>query len=156
MHGLSRWSCGWEGRARGGGGDETGTDGDRRRLDGGDAPAPRQNPTIHEPGAAEAASNVDKVRAALDAAGYTVEDEDVSGTATNSLRVGDTSIVFYRSTADASADYAGIKGAFKDNPGRGSARIKDTRVYYVGQGSTLTATRRADFLKIVPQPKAAL
>lgn len=144
--------------AGGCGGDDTGTDrGSQTSSTAGDAPATETNtPTIQEPGAAEAASLVDKVRAALDAAGYTVEDEDVSGTATASLRVGDTSIVFYRSTADASADYAGIKGAFKDNPGRGSARIRDTRVYYVGQERNLTSDERADFLKIVSTAEAAL
>jgi hypothetical protein len=49
-----------------------------------------------------------------------------------------------------------IKGAFKDNPGRGSARIKDTRVYYVGQERNLTSDERADFLKIVSTAEAAL
>ena len=115
--------------AGGCGGDDAGTGrGLQTSSTAGDAPATETNtPTIQEPGAAEAARLVDKVRAALDAAGYNVEDEDVSGTATNSLRVGDTSVVFHRSTADATADYAGIKGAFKDNPGAHTPRCTTSR-----------------------------
>jgi hypothetical protein len=142
-----------------GGGDKEGGGAAQRTSSpaAGQTPAAAKTPTIEQPGAADAMSNVDKVRTALQSAGFTAaEADDVSGTAEASLGVDDTTIIFYKNTRDAAEEGGVIKRAFSKVPGRGSIRIKGTRVYYLAEERKLKPSERAKFLRIVALSESSL
>ncbi len=109
---------------------------------------PTATPTITHPGQREA--SLAEVRHRLEDAGYTPEDDAVSGTAVKALTVDGVSIVGYRSADDARSDYGRIRKVYTDEfPGRGVVRQIGARVYRYGEPRRLTATERAKFRRVV-------
>lgn len=104
-------------------------------------------PKIVDPGGEN--GTLGAVRARLEAAGYEVEQEDVSGAAVAGLRIGTVSVTGYRDSADAEAEADAIRRVFAEQPGRGLVRVEGTRVYYLAQERALTEADRAKLARVV-------
>lgn len=105
---------------------------------------------------ADTARDVDRVRAALKAAGYTVTDSRFPGKPLAQLEVGAMLVAFYAKAADATRSAAGLKKAFDNSPGRGLVRASGTRLYTVSAADKLSAAQRDRFMKIVSTSEGAL
>lgn len=111
------------------------------------ASATHETPTITQPGAQPGSLAAIKQR--LTAAGYSPEDREVSGNAVEDVEVDGVEIDSFRTAAAARAEYAAIRGVFRDHPGRGIARLLGTRLYWFGKERPLTSGERARYEKIV-------
>ncbi|MGI8729062.1 MAG: hypothetical protein ACR2LK_03590 [Solirubrobacteraceae bacterium] len=105
---------------------------------------------------ADIARDVDAVRAALKAAGFTVKQSKFPGKPLAQLEVGSTLVAFYASAAQADQSAAAIKRAFGGDSARGSVRASGQRLYTVVQQDGLSESARSRFSKIVSTSEGAL
>lgn len=118
---------------------------------------PTQRPAVKPPKVpADTVRDVDAVRGALTAAGYTVKQSKNPGKPLAQLEVGDTLVAFYASADDAAMSAAGLKKAFAKSPVRGAVRASGNRLYTVSQNDKLTDADRDRFDKIVSTAEGAL
>ncbi len=115
-----------------------------------------QTQTTAQASSEETADAVREVRAALEAAGLKVVEQEVSGFAEALLNVGDTDVTFYKDAAGADADAAVVRRVAEEHPERGRLRVEGRRVYFARRSPQLTKESLDEFRKVIATSEAAL